>query len=77
MESEKKMRFEIFQDVDGKWRWNAKFRNGRSAGNGAEPFASERNVRRAIARLCSEIYCDVHSHDALDGVDIRVVKRRK
>ena len=47
------MRFEIFQDVDGKWRWNARYENGKSAGNGAEPFSSERNVRRAIKAFVS------------------------
>lgn len=66
------MRFEIFQDVNGKWRWNAKFRNGRSAGNGAEPFASERNVRRAIRRFVDELAFPFEL-----ALDIRVVKRRK
>ncbi len=71
------MRFEIFQDVNGLWRWNAKYRNGRSAGNGAEPFASESNVRRAILLLCIQIYSAVQVGDALDAVEIRVVKRRR
>ena len=49
------MQFEIFQDVAGKWRWNARYDNGKSAGNGAEPFASESNVRRAIKAFVSAI----------------------
>lgn len=64
------MRFEIFKDIDGLWRWNAKYRNGRSAGNGGEPFASERNVRRSIEKF-------INSAIPPEVIEIVVVKRRR
>lgn len=62
------MKFEIFIDVDGLWRWNARYRNGRSAGNGAEGFASERNVRRAIKIFMAQILADLLAYDELEIV---------
>jgi uncharacterized protein YegP (UPF0339 family) len=41
-------RFETYKDRRGKWRWRFRAANGRILAYGGEPFASKRNVLRAI-----------------------------
>jgi len=42
------MRFEIFKDRKGEWRWRLIARNGRIVADGAEGYASKRNALRAV-----------------------------
>lgn len=45
------MRFVVYQDTAGEWRWRLVARNGRVVADGAEGYASHRNAMRAIIRL--------------------------
>lgn len=43
--------FEIYPDKSGDWRWRLRAANGRVVADGAEGYASKRNVNRAIGSL--------------------------
>lgn len=45
------MKFDVYQDATGEWRWRLVARNGRIVADGAESYASKRNARRAARRL--------------------------
>lgn len=47
--------FELFEDTDGKWRWNAKARNGRKVAASGESFASRRNAERSMLSLLDHV----------------------
>jgi uncharacterized protein YegP (UPF0339 family) len=38
---------EVFQDVDGQWRWHARAKNHEIVAIGGEPFVIEFDARRA------------------------------
>ena len=41
-------RFEVYRDAAGEWRWRLRAGNGRVVADGAEGYASRRNVYRAL-----------------------------
>lgn len=43
------VRFDVYEDQAGEWRWRALAGNGRILADSAEGYASERNARRALA----------------------------
>ena len=49
------MKFEIYQDKQGKWRWRLQARNGRIVADSGQGYASKRNATRAVRRLKGEI----------------------
>lgn len=42
------MRYEVYADQAGEWRWRAVARNGKIVADGSEGYASERNAKRAL-----------------------------
>lgn len=49
------MRWEVYEDQEGAWRWRAIARNGRVVADGAEGYASERNATRALASFREQV----------------------
>ena len=45
------MKFEIYPDKAGEWRWRLVAGNGRIVADSGEGYASKANVKRAIKRL--------------------------
>lgn len=45
------MKFETYVDAKGEHRWRARASNGKIVADGAEGYASKRNVDRALARF--------------------------
>lgn len=45
------MILEYYRDADYLWRWRAKSRNGRIVADGAEGYATQRNVERAMHQM--------------------------
>jgi len=43
------VRWEVYEDQAGEWRWRAIARNGKIVADGSEGYASERNANRALA----------------------------
>lgn len=52
------MKFHIYQDVKGEWRWRLKARNGRVVADSGEGYARKRNARRAVYRITNEMAFD-------------------
>ena len=46
-----KARFDLYQDVDGQWRWRLYAANNRIIATG-ESHTRERDARRAAAKVC-------------------------
>ena len=44
------MRFELFVDKRGKWRWRSRARNGKITATGAEGYNRKRDCREAIEK---------------------------
>ena len=49
--------FEAYKDARGEWRWRMRARNGRIVADGAEGYASKRNVLRAITTMQDTMAC--------------------
>ena len=49
------MKFKLYQDRRGKWRWRLVSRNGKLPGQ--EAFASKSNARRSAWRTRHKIQC--------------------
>lgn len=47
------MRFELFKDKGGKWRWRLISRNGRKTATSGEAFSKKGNALRAAQNLRS------------------------
>jgi uncharacterized protein YegP (UPF0339 family) len=47
------MRFELFKDKGGSWRWRLISRNGRKTATSGESFAKKGNALRAAQKLRS------------------------
>jgi uncharacterized protein YegP (UPF0339 family) len=43
------VRWDVYEDQAGQWRWRAVARNGKVLADGAEGYASERNAKRALS----------------------------
>ena len=53
------MKFHIYQDARGEWRWRLKARNGRIVADSGEGYVTRGNALRAARRLtgdCHEAY---------------------
>ena len=50
------MRFDIYQDAAGEWRWRLVAANGRIVGDSGEGYATSSNARRAARRFKSATY---------------------
>jgi len=59
------MKFHVYQDLKGEWRWRLVADNGRIMADSAEGYVSESNVCRAISTLITTLLIDQ---------DIEVVK---
>ena len=53
------MRFEIYPDKRGLWRWRLKARNGRTVADSGEGYASRTNAFRAARRVKCAAYSAV------------------
>ncbi|MEO7118576.1 MAG: DUF1508 domain-containing protein [Candidatus Limnocylindrales bacterium] len=42
------MKFELYQDASGGWRWRARATNGQLTASSGEAFASKSNAKRSI-----------------------------
>lgn len=42
------MRFEIYEDARGEWRWRLVAKNGQTVADGGEGYKKEGNARRAL-----------------------------
>lgn len=49
------MRFVIYEDEAGEWRWRLKASNGRIVADSAEGYARKRNAMRAASLLWDSI----------------------
>lgn len=49
------MRFVVFQDSAGQWRWHLKAGNNRIMGDGGEGYSRERDARAAIQKIVGRI----------------------
>jgi len=49
------MKFETYIDAKGEHRWRARASNGKIVADGAEGYASKRNVDRALARFVRSV----------------------
>ena len=45
------MKIEIYPSGNGEWRWRLRAANGKITADGAEGYASEGKVKRAVRRL--------------------------
>lgn len=43
------LRWDVYEDQAGEWRWRAVAGNGKIVADGAEGYASKRNAERALA----------------------------
>lgn len=67
-------RYVVFQDRSGAWRWRLVARNGRIVADGAEGYASRRNVLRAIAALAGVVE-EAHRVEIRDLSVAKAVRR--
>ncbi len=49
------MKFVVYEDVAGEWRWRIVAKNGATVADGAEGYVSKRNVLRAARRVWDSI----------------------
>lgn len=42
------MKFELYEDKAGQWRWRLVAKNGRTVADGGEGYHSQGNARRAV-----------------------------
>ena len=42
------MKFELYEDKTGQWRWRLVAKNGRTVADGGEGYHSQGNARRAV-----------------------------
>ena len=49
------MRFVIFQDRSGAWRWHLKSRNHKIMSDGGEGYTEERHARAAVEKIIERI----------------------
>jgi uncharacterized protein YegP (UPF0339 family) len=47
------MKFVLFKDKGGKWRWHLIARNGRKTATSGESFSKKGNALRAARKLCA------------------------
>lgn len=47
------MRFEVYPDKSGQWRWRLKARNGRIVADGAEGYTRRADCYKAVERINS------------------------
>ncbi len=45
------LKFHIYEDSAGAWRWRLKARNGRIVADGAQGYSSQWHAERAVASL--------------------------
>lgn len=45
------MKFEVYEDKSGQWRWRAVASNGKIIADGAEAYKRQRNCLRSLRRL--------------------------
>lgn len=50
------MRFEVYRDASLDWRWRLIAGNGEIVADSSEGYSRERDAKRAIRRLKTEIY---------------------
>lgn len=50
------MKFEVYQDEAGEWRWRLVAANGEKVADSGEGYTRERDARRAIARIRGEVW---------------------
>jgi uncharacterized protein len=49
------MKFKIYEDKSGEWRWRLKAANGRTVADSGEGYASRNNVIRAVNRVIESV----------------------
>lgn len=49
------MKFHIYQDRKGEWRWRLKARNGRIVADSGEGYVKQGNAYRAVLRMLNGV----------------------
>lgn len=65
------MKFQVYKDRGGKWRWRARSPNGQIPACSGESFYSQRNAKRAAQRFYFAIRW---SYSHLSAFEIEVIE---
>ena len=57
------MKFEIYKDRAGEWRWRLKSANGRNIADSGEGYSTKSNCRRAVNELAGATHIPVDEDD--------------
>lgn len=50
------MKFELYEDAAGEWRWRLKAKNGRTVADSGEGYRGQGNARRAVKAFRHVVY---------------------